>query len=160
MIADVGQIAATTVTTLAPFTPLLVEVGKAGAQKFTEVIAEKGGEAAWNKAQSLWKKLKAHFGDDPEVNGALSLVAVKPEDESRQTLLAEVLGTRLQAYPEVAEEIFNLLGGQQAVQQVLAERGSWAEEVTQQIAGSSGAQTVSAHENSVIKGVKQGIQHQ
>ena len=160
MIADVGQIAATTVTTLAPFTPLLVEVGKAGAQKFTEVIAKKGGEAAWNKAQSLWKKLKAHFGDDPEVNGALSLVAVKPEDESRQTLLAEVLGTRLQAYPEVAEEIFNLLGGQQAVQQVLAERGSWVEEVTQQIAGSSGAQTVSAHENSVIKGVKQGIQHQ
>ncbi|HLL78167.1 MAG TPA: hypothetical protein VKT25_01625, partial [Ktedonobacteraceae bacterium] len=81
MIADVGQIAATTVTTLAPFTPLLVEVGKAGAQKFTEVIAEKGGEAAWNKAQSLWKKLKAHFGDDPEVNGALALVAAKPEDE-------------------------------------------------------------------------------
>lgn len=160
MIADAGQIAATTVTTLAPFTPLLVEVGKAGAQKFTEVIADKGGEAAWNKAQSLWKKLKAHFGDDPEVNGALTLVAVKPEDESRQTLLAEVLGTRLQAYPEVAEEIFNLLGGQQAVQQVLAERGSWVEEVTQQIAGSSGAQTVSAHENSVIKGVKQGIQHQ
>ncbi len=160
MIADVGQIAATTVTTLAPFTPLLVEVGKAGAQKFTEVIAEKGGEAAWNKAQSLWKKLKAHFGDDPEVNGALALVAAKPEDESRQTLLAEVLGTRLQTYTEVAEEIFNLLGGQQAVQQVLAERGSWVEEVTQQIAGSSGAQTVSAHENSVIKGVKQGIQHQ
>ena len=160
MIADVGPIAATTVTTLAPFTPLLVEVGKAGAQKFTEVIAEKGGESAWNKAQSLWKKLKAHFGDDPEVNGALALVAVKPEDESRQTLLAEVLGTRLQAYPEVAEEIFNLLGGQQAVQQVLAERGSWVEEVTQQIAGSSGAQTVSAHENSVIKGVKQSIQHQ
>jgi hypothetical protein len=43
---------------------------------------------------------------------------------------------------------------------VLAERGSWVEEVTQQIAGSSGAQTVSAHEDSVIKGVKQGIQHQ
>ncbi len=55
MIADVGQIAATTVTALAPFTPLLLEVGKAGGQKFAEVIAEKGGEAAWNKAQSVWK---------------------------------------------------------------------------------------------------------
>jgi len=159
MIVDVGQIAATTVTALAPFTPLLLEVGKAGGQKFTDVIAEKGGEAAWNKAQSLWRKLKAHFGDDPEVTGALALVAVKPEDESRQTMLAEVLGTRLKANPEVAEEIFNLLGGQQAVQQVLAARGSWVEEVTQQIAGSSGAQTISARENSIIKGVKQGIQH-
>ncbi len=159
MIVDVGQIAATTVTALAPFTPLLLEVGKAGGQKFTDVIAEKGGEAAWNKAQSLWRKLKAHFGDDPEVTGALTLVAVKPEDESRQTMLAEVLGTRLKANPEVAEEIFNLLGGQQAVQQVLSARGSWVEEVTQQIAGSSGAQTVSARENSIIKGVKQGIQH-
>lgn len=160
MIVDVSQIAATTVTALAPFTPFLLEIGKAGSLKFTEVIAEKGGEAAWNKAQGLWRKLTAHFGDDPEVTGALTLVAVKPEDESRQTMLAEVLGTRLKAYPEVAEEFFNLLGGQQAVQQVLAERGSWVEEVTQQIAGSSGTQTVAAHENSAIKAVKQSIQHQ
>src|SRR5215467_9960903 len=123
MIADVGQIAATTVTALAPFTPFLLEVGKAGGQKFTEVIAEKGGEAAWNKAQSLWRKLKAHFGDDLEVTGALTLVAVKPEDESRQTMLAEILGTRLKAYPEVAEEIFNFLGGRQVIQKMLAVRG-------------------------------------
>jgi hypothetical protein len=160
MIADAGQIAATTVTALAPFTPFLIEVGKAGGQKLTEMLAEKGGEAAWNKAQALWKKLKAHFGDDLEVTGALTMVSVKPEDENRQTILAEVLGVRLKEHPEIAEEIFNVLGGQQAVQQVLAERESWVEDVTQQIAGSSGSQTISARDNSVIKGAKQNIQHQ
>jgi hypothetical protein len=82
MAADIGQIAAATVATLAPFTPFLIEAGKAGGKKLAEVIAEKGGEAAWQKAQALWDKVRVHFGDDPEVQSAATMVATKPEDET------------------------------------------------------------------------------
>ncbi len=155
MVVDIGQIAATVVTTLAPFTPFLLDVGKAGGQKLAEVIAEKGGDAAWNKAQAVWNILKARFGGDQEVTSAVGMVAAKPQDETRQTLLAEVLGTHMQADPELAEQILKLLGGQQAVQQVLAERGSWVEDISQHIKG-SGQQTAKAS-RSVMKGVKQSI---
>src|SRR5260370_39325248 len=138
----------------------LVDAGKGAGVKLAEVIGERGGEATWNKAQALWSKLKSRFGNDPELTSAATMVATKPEDEARQTMLAEVLGARLKENPDFAEEIFELLGGQQAVQQVLAERGSWVEDVTQQIAGSSGNQSVIARDNSSIKGVKQNIQHE
>ena len=159
MTVDIGQITATAVATLAPFMSFFIDAGKAGGQKLAEVIAEKGGEAAWAKAQVLWSKLRTHFGNDTEVISAATMVAAKPKDETRQSMLAEVIGARLKEHPEVAEEIFNLLGGQQAVQQVLAKRGSWVENVTQQIAGSSGTQSISASDNSTIKGVKQDIQN-
>jgi len=88
------------------------------------------------------------------VQGAATVVAVKPEDETRQTLLAEVLGGRLQENPALAQELFDLLGGQEAVQQVLAERGSWVEDVTQRMKG-GGKQIVQASDDSVIKDVRQ-----
>lgn len=154
MANDIGQTAAAVVTTLAPFTPFLIEVGKAGGKKLAEVMAEKGGEAAWKKAQALWDKLQARFHDGAEVQGAATVVAVKPEDETRQTLLAEVLGGRLQENPALAQELFDLLGGQEAVQQVLAERGSWVEDVTQRMKG-GGKQIVQASDDSVIKDVRQ-----
>ena len=154
MANDIGQIAAAVVTTLAPFTPFLIEVGKASGKKLVEVVAEKGGEAAWKKAQALWDKLQARFQDDDEVQVMATVLAVKPEDETRQTLLAEVLGARLQENPALAQELFDLLGGQEAVQQVLAERGSWVEDVTQRMKG-GGKQIVQASDDSVIKSVRQ-----
>ena len=154
MANDIGQTAAAVVTTLAPFTPFLIEVGKAGGKKLAEVITEQGGEAAWKKAQALWDKLQARFQDDDEVQVMATVLAVKPEDETRQTLLAEVLGARLQENPALAQELFDLLGGQEAVQQVLAERGSWVEDVTQRMKG-GGKQIVQASDDSVIKGVRQ-----
>ena len=154
MTTDIGQTAAAVVTTLAPFTPFLIEVGKAGGKKLAEVITEQGGEAAWKKAQALWDKLQARFQDDDEVQVMATVLAVKPEDETRQTLLAEVLGARLQENPALAQELFDLLGGQEAVQQVLAERGSWVEDVTQRMKG-GGRQIVRASDDSVIKGVQQ-----
>lgn len=158
MSTDIGIIAAAIVSTLAPFLPFLVEVGKAGGEKLAEVIAEKGGKAAWERTRALWGRLKARLGKDSEMDGAVKLVAAKPEDESRQAMLAEVLGARLREDPALAQELFALLGGQKAVQQVLAERGSWVEDVVQRMQG-TGAQTVWAKGDSVIKGVrqKQGI---
>ena len=154
MTTDIVQTAAAVVTTLAPFTPFLIEVGKAGGKKLAEVMAEKGGEAAWKKAQALWNKLQTRFHDDDEVQVMAMGVAVKPENQARQTMLAEVLGARLQENPALAQELFDLLGGGEAVQQVLAERGSWVEDVTQRMKG-GGGQIVQASDDSVIKGVRQ-----
>jgi len=154
MTTDIGQTAAAVVTTLAPFTPFLIEVGKAGGEALAEVIIEKGGEAAWKKAQVLWGRLRARFGDDPEVTSAATMVAAKPEDEARQTMLAEVLGARLHENPALAQELSDLLGGQEGVQQVLANRSSWVEDVTQRMKG-SGKQIVQASDDSVIKDVRQ-----
>jgi len=154
MTTDIGQVAAAMVAALAPFTPFLIEVGKAGGKKLAEVIAAKGGEAAWETAQALWSKLKAHFGDDPEVTSTATIVAAKPEDEARQTMLAEVLGARLKENPALAQEFFDLLGGQEAAQQVLADRSSWVEDVPQRMKGTS-KQIVQASDDSVIKGVRQ-----
>ncbi len=120
-----AQLAAATVTTLAPFMLFLVELGKTAGKKLAQVIAEKGGEAAWKKAQALWRKLKASLRNDLEVHSATTMVAAKPEDEARQTALAEVLGARLGENPDLAQELLALLGGQEAVQQVLADRSSW-----------------------------------
>jgi len=132
----------------------LVEIGKAGSKKLLEVINEKGGEVAWNKAQELWNKLMSALGNDPKVQGAALMVSAEPEDESSQTMLAITLATRLKENPILAQELFDLLGGQTAVQQVLADRKSWVNDVTQQMSG-SGEQTVKADNNSSITGVKQ-----
>jgi len=154
MAADVGQVAVAAVTAIAPFAPFLIEVGKAGAKKLAEVVAAKGGEAAWQKAQSLWGKIKARFGNDAEVQSAATMVATKPEDETRQQMLAEVLAGRLKEQPTLAEELLEALGGQKGVQQVLADKSSWVEDITQRMKG-SGEQIVKASNDSVIKGVRQ-----
>lgn len=151
---DVIQIATATVATLTPFMPFLAEVGKAGGQKLAEVIAEKGGETAWQKAQGLWGKIKAYFESDPEVKSAATMVATKPEDQSRRTMLVEVLAERLKQTPELALELLDLLGGQERIQEVLADQSSWVEDVTQRMKG-GGQQTVKASRDSVIKNVRQ-----
>jgi hypothetical protein len=158
MVADIGQVTATAVTTLAPFMPFLIETSKVAGLKLADKIGEMGGEAAWDKAQMLWNKLKVQSSNDPELISAATIVAAKPNDEARQTLLAEVLGKYLMEDPDFMEEIFQLLGGQQAMQQVVAERESWIEEISQQISSSSGNQSVTARDRSGIRGVKQNIQ--
>lgn len=154
MPTDIGQIAMATVATLAPFAPFLVDIGKASGKKFLEAIAEKGGEAAWDKAQAVWNSLKPKFKKDAEIQIAAQMVALKPEDEARQSVWAEVLTARLKEDPELAQELFDLLGRQETIQRVMADHSSWVERVTQQMAG-NGGQFVEAHDDSVILDVKQ-----
>lgn len=151
---DIGYVAASLVTFIAPFMPALLEAGKAAGQKWAESLATKGGEATWNKAQALWEKIHARFGEDPKVRGAALLVSADPEDNTAQTLLATTLGKHLQVDPQFAQELVHLMGGEQAIQEVLAKRGSWVEEVAQEMKG-IGRQTIQASENSVIKNVRQ-----
>ncbi len=154
MNSEITQIAAAIVTLIAPFTPYLLEVGKATGQKWAETLAEKGGEAAWSKAKMIWEKIHANVGEDPKVKGAALVVSADPEDLSAQTLLTNVLATHLNADPQFMRELLHLLGGTQAVQEVLTDRQSWVEEATQELKG-TGTQSIKASEGSIIKGVRQ-----
>lgn len=151
---DIGLLAAALTTAIAPFIPYLLETSKVAGNKLAERIAEKGGETAWNKAQEIWGKIKSHFDGDPKVKGAALMVSAEPNDESSQALLAKALATRLIENPKIAEELLDLLGGQNAIQTVLANRKSWVKDVTQQMSG-KGEQTVKADNNSRIQGAKQ-----
>ena|SRR2546423_1682966 len=151
---DIAHIAATIVTLLAPFTPYLLDVSKAVGQKWAETLAEKGGEAAWNEARVIWEKIHTRFGDNAQVKGAALMVSTDPDDIDAQTYFAKALGMHLQEDPELAEDLLHLLGGAQAVQEILADRSSWVENVVQELEG-RGTQTIRASEDSVIKGVRQ-----
>ncbi len=146
MSTDYAQIAATVATYMAPFTPYLVEGGK----KF----AGEAGKAAWEKAQVVWDKLKDRFGDDKKIETAAKTVAADPQDEDYQGLLAKALASRLKEDSNFAEELLNAIGGQEAIQKVLADKSSWVENVTQEISG-IGTQIVEARDDSVITVVRQ-----
>jgi hypothetical protein len=154
MNGEIAQISTAIVTLIAPFTPYLLEVGKATGQKWVETVAEKGGEAAWSRAKMIWEKIHSHVGDDPKVKGAALMVSADPEDSATQTLLVNALATHLNTDPQLMQELLHLLVGSRAVQEALADRQSGVEDVTQEIKG-TGTQRVKASEGSIIKGVRQ-----
>ena len=154
MNTEITEIAAAIVTSIAPFTPYLLEAGKAAGQKWAETVAEKGGEAAWSKAKMIWEKIHPHVENDPKVKGAALIVSADPEDASTQTLLVDALATHLNADPQLMLELIHVLGGSQAIQEIGADRQSRREDVTQGLKG-SGRQSVKASEDSAIRGVHQ-----
>ena len=154
MSLDYAQIGAAAVTVLATYLQDLIEMGKAQVKRLVGRFVDSARDATWNKARAIWERLTTRVRDDQEVASAVTMVATKPDDETRQKVLATVLGERLQAYPELAQEIFDLLGGQEAIQEVLADRSSWVEDVVQDLKG-TGRQSVRASEDSVIKNARQ-----
>lgn len=144
---EVAQTAAIVAAYLAPFTPYLVEGGK----KF----AGEAGKAAWEKAQQVWNKIKSRFGNDMKIEAAAKTVSADPQDDDFQSLFTKALAAKLNEDKEFADELLTLIGGQNVVQKVLADKSAWVEEVTQQITGESAEQIVKATNDSVIKGVKQ-----
>lgn len=147
---DIAHLAAATAATLAPFMPYLVDVGKAGGQKLAEVIAEKGGELAWTRAQRIWDKITTRWSNDPVLTSAATMVAVEPNDESVQMLLTKQLVSRLETESGLAKEIFDLLGGNTGVQEVVADNQSWIENVVQELQGRG---TQSVHITGGSKGI-------
>ncbi len=151
---DVAHTAAAVVATLAPFTPLLVQAGKFTGKALAEMVVQKGGEQAWNKAQSIWAKLSGHADQDNDFQDAATMLARRPEDKPRQEMLAEIVANYLQEDPALANDLFGLLGGGKAVQEVLADKNSLVMAVTQSLKG-TGSQTVRASNGSAIIGVNQ-----
>lgn len=154
MSGDFVQLAGAAVSMLAPFLPFILKVGEAGANKLGELVAEKGGEATWKKAESLWAKISGHGKGDPGLQGLAAAVAAIPNDKDLQTKLASTLANYLQLHPDLAQDLEDLLGGDNAVQEILAGQRAWVEEVQQEMAG-AGIQRVQVGDDSVITGFTQ-----
>lgn len=139
------QIAGVIATLLAPFLPYLVEGGK----KF----AGKAGEAAWEKARTIWEKIRVHFQNDQEIKGAALMVAAKPEDENYRMLLAKAIAARLENSPDFAKELEEIVGSA-SFQEISATQNSRIEDVEQKTIG-GGKQSIKAKDKSVVKRSKQ-----
>jgi translation initiation factor 1 (eIF-1/SUI1) len=147
---DTTELAVAVVSLLAPFTPFLVEGGK----KFAGHL----GDAAWNKAQQLWNKLMEHFKQNNKLKGKLLTVSAEPENQAELKSLSKALAEEMAKNPKIAEELFELLGGsEQAIQEIVAEKGSWVKDVKQEIQG-GGKQKIKASDHSKVSGVVQKIQ--
>ncbi len=90
---------------LAPFLPSLFSLGT----KAAESAAEKFGEDAWEKAKSLWFKLRPKVEAKPLAQGAAQELAQNPEDEDAREALTKQLQKILEADPALAAEITRLL---------------------------------------------------
>ncbi len=90
------------VSFLTPFLPYLLKAG----EKVAEEIGKKFSEAAWEKAQALWGKLR---GKKEVVQVAQTAVAL-PENKGMQAALREEIANALQSDPALAEEIAQLMG--------------------------------------------------
>lgn len=151
---NTAQVAAAMVTALAPFMPILLETAKFSAGAIGEMIVQNGGEIAWQRAKVIWERLGRRYRDDGVITGAATMVAAAPENEDVQKVLATMLAECLAQEPALVQELVALLGGSAAVQQVLADKDSWVENVEQDLTG-DGTQRVEAKDRSVIKGVRQ-----
>ncbi|MEP0914189.1 hypothetical protein NDI45_25100 [Leptolyngbya sp. GB1-A1] len=93
------------VSFLAPFLPSLFNLGT----KAAESVAEKFGEDAWEKAKSLWSKLRPKVEAKPLAQGAAQELAQNPNDEDAREALTKQLQKILEADPALAAEIARLL---------------------------------------------------
>lgn len=156
---DINQVAQTStaiVATLTPFLPFLIETGKESIKKLSEVIAEKGGEVVFDKAKSLFSKVTSWFTSAPKLEIAAKSLASDPDDEDFQHKLAKELGLYLQTHPDSLQEILTFFGAGESIQHVIADKGSFVENIKQSITGQGQvSQIVSASDNSTIKGVTQ-----
>jgi len=92
--------------------------------------------------------------DAAKIQRAAQVVAVDPQDQNYQTTLATHIGTSLQSHTPLAQELLDILGEEGGLQEILADKDSWVENVRQEVQG-KGDQRVRANQGSVIKGVKQ-----
>lgn len=137
---QLGQLAAALAATLAPFTPYLIKIG----EKAVEEVGKKVGGAAWERAKAAWDKLKARFGDDEEVENAAGLMAANPDDEDYRAMLAKVLGKKLAAHPDLADDMVALLGGFDVVQEMSVLAGGKIVRAAQKATGGRVRQTMTA----------------
>jgi hypothetical protein len=145
------QIATAAASLLAPFMPFLIE----GVKEAAKGLGQSVGKASYEQARSIWAAIKSNIGDNKKIDKAAKVLMEKPQNEDYQAQLAIALAEQLKARPDLAKELFTLLGGQDSIQEVLAEKGSWVENIEQTTGGKGNRQKVHAKNDSVIKGVKQ-----
>jgi|SRR5579859_968438 len=148
------EIATATVTALVPYLPQLLKGAQIAGEKFGEGLATKAGELTLGKITEIWGKIKNSFKQRPELEHAAGLAGTQPSDPTCQIVFAKALASCLQQDPQLSEDLLNLLGGEKAVQKVVADRSSMIEDVAQEMEG-TGKQSVKASDNSVIRSVRQ-----
>jgi nucleotide-binding universal stress UspA family protein len=152
----VEVLAGVVVAALGPFMPALTKAAQDAGARLTEAIANHGGEVAWDLAQKAWGKITARFQNDPEIASLSTLVATVPENKQQryQEDLAELLAERLAAQPDLAKELTELFGGEQAVQRIAVGNRALIEAVHQRMAG-RGRQEITAGDDARIIGTTQ-----
>jgi len=153
---DLVSIAVAVTTTLTPFMPYLLDAGKAAVTNVAETIGARGGEAARQTAQSLWARITNHLPEDADVTDAANALATRPESSLYRTNMAEVLTLRLQSNPALAQELLVLLGGQVAIQQIVAGQDAQMRNIRQKMTG-AGAQIIRGGDGSVLDDVSQEL---
>jgi thioredoxin-like negative regulator of GroEL len=93
---------------LAPFLPKLMETTAAAGKKAIDTLAGKAGEAAWNKAVSVWNLLRPEVEKEPEVAKAIQDVAQNAEDPDAKVALAWQL-KKLTLPPETLAELQKMI---------------------------------------------------
>lgn len=94
---------------LAPFLPHLMKLSGQVAEKLTEIISEKAGEAAWEKAQKIWERLSPTLEENEDLKVAASQVATKPDSTARQAVFQEELESLLKDNPKLARAIAQIM---------------------------------------------------
>ena len=100
---------ATLTAFIAPFLPFLLKLGKGVAETTTENAAGKFGEAAWQKAQAVWKALRPKVQAKESAKEAVTDVANNPEDEDLQVALRVQLKKLLADDDALADTIAQIL---------------------------------------------------
>jgi hypothetical protein len=133
--AGAAEVATAAVALLSPFLPYLTGIASATAEKLSDTLLEKGGEAAWRTANSLWERLSVRWGGDPEVSSTATLVAVTPDRIDRRAELAEVLARKLESDAALLQELQAIVGGEQRVQEIIGGDRAVLERVSQRMRG-------------------------
>ncbi len=94
---------------ITPFLPFLLKLGKTATETATESAASKFGEAAWQKAQTVWTALSPQVHAKETVKEAITDAANNPEDEDYQAALRVQLKKLLASDAALANQLTQIL---------------------------------------------------
>lgn len=99
--------------TIAPIVTSAVALLAPYFAKAGEGLANKAGEATWEKIVALYQAIRNKFSADKDDYARMTLQRLeeKPSAEGRQKALADVLVEKAQADPEFAQELTRLVQG-------------------------------------------------
>lgn len=111
---------------LAPFLPKLMGTAIVAGKNAVESAAGKAGEAAWNKAVSVWNMLRPEVEKEPDVAKAMQDIAGKPNDPRAEALLSWQL-EKLTLQPAMLAELQKIIAESKSdIRVTSADRGGIA----------------------------------
>lgn len=154
----IAETAAAAASILAPLVPYLVKTGVALATGVTkgasEAIGKAGGEATWQAAVRVWDKIVGKADERDGVKAAAQTLSLEPEEPDTQKAFARALKRLFEREPELAQAVRTELGGQEQIQEMLAENGGRLSCVAQDLEG-VGKQSMTARNGGVIEDATQ-----